>query len=74
MDLLGLRLQVKKEELPGEMIADLLVTAHRHEAEGPRKIAMNKIRGNREIFNDQGLRKGLEEAPNSFLIDAFEDL
>ena len=74
MDLLCFRLQMRKEELPGQMIADLLVAAHRHEAEDLRKIALTKIRKNREIFEDPGFKEGLEKAPNSILMKVFKDL
>ena len=74
MDLLCLRLQMRKEEFPGEMIADLLIAAHRHKAEDLRQIALTKIRKNREIFRDPGFRKRLEKAPNSILMDVFKDL
>ena len=74
MEILAVRLQSRKEDLSGGMIADLLIAAHRHEAEVLRKIALDKIRGNREIFNDQEFRKALEEAPNSILMDVFKDL
>ena len=72
MDLLAFRLQVK-EELSGEMFADLLIAAHRHEAENLRKVALDAIRADREIFNDQGFRKGMEAYP-SILMDVFKDL
>ena len=60
--------------LSGEMIADLIITAHRHGAEDIRQIALNKIRGNREIFKDEGFRKGMKEAPNTIMMDLFNDL
>ena len=40
MELLTLRLQMRKEEFPGEMIADLLIAAHRHGARDLRKLAL----------------------------------
>ena len=72
MDLLAL--QVMKLDLSGEMIADLLIAAHRHESEVLRRIALDKIRGDREIFNDPGFRKEMEEAPNAVMMDLFKDL
>ena len=74
MDLLAVRLKRRKEDLSGGMIADLLIAAQRHEAEVLRKIALDKIRGNREIFNDPEFRKALDTAPNSILMDVFKDL
>ena len=72
MDLLAL--QVMKLDLSGEMIADLLIAAHRHEIEVLRRLALDKIRGDREIFNDPGFRKEMEEAPNAVMMDLFKDL
>jgi len=74
MEILAVRIQSRKGDLSGGMIADLLIAAHRHEAEVLRKIALDKIRGNREIFNDPEFRKALETAPNSILMDVFKDL
>ena len=65
---------MRKEELSGQMIADLLIAAHRHDTEDLRQIALAKIRQNREIFEDPGFKKGLEEAPNSILMKVFKDL
>ena len=73
MELLTLRLQMRKE-LPGLMIADLLIAAQRHGAEDLRKIALGKIRANREIFNDPGFRKEMEKVPNTIMMDLFKDL
>ena len=74
LDLLTLRLQMRKEEFPGEMIADLLIAAYRYDAVDIRRLALSKIRGNREIFNDQGFRKGMKEADPSIMIDLVKDL
>ena len=74
MELLTLRLQMRKEEFPGEMIADLLIAAHRHGAENLRELAMDKIRANRDIFNDPGFKQGMEEVPNSVMMEVFKDL
>ena len=74
MDLLALRLQMWKEEFSGEMIADIVIAAHRHESEYLREIAMDKIRGNKKIFNDPGFRNGMKDADPSIMIDLFKDL
>ena len=74
MDLLTVQLQKKKEEFSGEMIADLLITANRHEVEELRKLALVMIRANKDIFNDPGFRKEMKEADPSILIDLVKDL
>ena len=75
MDLLSLQVKGNLQEgLSGEMIADLLITADRHESEYLRRTALDKIRSNREIFNDPGFRKGMEKAKPSIMIDLVKDL
>ena len=74
MELLAFRLQKMKEELSGKKIADLLIAAYRHGAEDLKKIAMDRLRGNREIFNEEEFRKEMERADPSILIDLFKDL
>ena len=74
MDLLTVQLQKKKEEFSGEMIADLLITANRHEVEELRKLALVMIRANKDIFNDPGFRKGMKEADPSIMIDLVKDM
>ena len=72
VDHLGLHLQ--KKELPGEMIADLLITANLHGIEILRKIALDKVRVNKQIFNDPGFRKVMKEADPSIMMDLYKDL
>ena len=62
MDLLALK--VRKLDLSGRMIADLLITAYRHEAGELRMLALHKTRANREIFSDPGFRMGMEKYPD----------
>ena len=73
-EILALQIQMSKEELPGKMLADLLIAAHRHEAEGLRKIALDKIRADRKIIGDEVFRKGMKEADPTFLLDVMKDL
>ena len=72
MDRLGI--QAGKLDLKGEIIADLLLTANLHGAEELKRIALNKIRGNRKIFSDEGFRKVMEKADPSIIMDVFKDL
>lgn len=75
MDLLSLQASGNLNgDLKGEMIADLLITAHRHESEDLRMIALDKIRDNKEIFSDQGFRRMMKEADPSILMDLVKDL
>ena len=59
LDLLALHLQTRKEELPGQMIADLLIAANRHGVGVLRKIALDRIRGQGKSGGLQ--RPGLQE-------------
>ena len=76
MELLGFRLQMMKEQLKGKMIADLLIAAYRHGAEDLRKIALDRIRADREIISDEAFRKEMEmqRAPLSLMMDIIKDL
>ena len=75
MDLLSLQVNGNLNgDLKGEMIADLLITAHRHESEDLRMHALDKIRGNREILSDQGFRRVMKEADTSIMMDLVKDL
>ena len=74
MEHLGFQLQMKKKELPGKMIADILIAAHRHGAEDLWRIALDRIRAEREIVSDEGFRRGVEGADSSILMDIVKDL
>ena len=74
MDLLALHLQKRKEEFPGKMIADLLIAAHRHFSPDLRRIALDKIRINREISNDPGFRMAMKGSNPIILMDLMKDL
>ena len=69
---LAFQLQVKK--LPGKMIADILIAAHRHGAEDLWRIALDRIRAEREIVSDEGFRRGMEGADSSIMMDIVKDL
>ena len=66
--------QVMKLDLSGEMIADLLIAAQRHEAEDLRGIALDKIRANRKIIGDKGFREMMKKADPTIMIDLVKDL
>ena len=72
MDLLPL--EVMRLDLSGKMMANLLIAAHLHEHEDLRKVALNKIRDNREIIDDKGFREVMKEADPTILMDIVKDL
>ena len=65
---------MRKEEFPGEMIADLLIAAHRHGAENLRKIALDKIRADRKIIGEEEFREVMKEANPTIMMDLVKDL
>ena len=58
------------------MIADLLIADLRYGAEDLRKIALDRIRADREIISDEEFRKEMEmqRAPLSLMMDIIKDL
>ena len=74
MEVLAFSLQMRKEEFPGKMLADLLIAAHRHEAEDLRKIALDTIRSDKKIIGDEGFRKVMKEADPTIMMDIVMDL
>ena len=73
-EILALQIQMSKEELPGKMLADLLIVAHRHEAEDLLKIALDKIRTDRKIIGDDGFRKAMKGADPAIMMNVVKDL
>ena len=74
MEVLAFSLQMRKEEFSGKMLADLLIAAHRHEAEDLRKIALDTIRSDKKIIGDEGFRKVMKEADPTIMMDIVKDL
>ena len=74
MDLLALHLQKRKEEFPGKMIADILIAAHRFFSPDLRRIALDKIRINREVSKDPGFRMAMKGSDPIIMIDVVKHL
>ena len=62
------------EDLRGETIADLLISAHRHGAKDLRELAFNKIRANRGLCREEEFEKKMERADQKIMIDLFNNL
>ena len=73
MELLTFRLQMK-EKLSGKMVAGLFIAAHLHGAENLRKIALDRLRANREIVTDERFRLEMEGADPSIMMNIVKDL
>ena len=66
--------QMRKVDLKGERIADLLISAHVHGKEELRELALERIRSNRKICKEAAFKERMEGAPISIMIDFFNDL
>ena len=74
MDLLCFKM--KSEDVPGEFIADMLISADRHNSTDLKNVALDKLRANKDILNDKKFREKLQKAENKnilFDIDIFEE-
>ena len=67
-------IQMREMDLKGEKIADLLISAYMHEKDELRQLAMQKIRANRKICQEEGFIERMEGAPIRIMIDLFNDL
>ena len=66
--------QMREMDLKGERIADLLISADKHGKQELRQLAVERIRANRGICQEEGFKKRMEGAPISIMIDLFNDL
>ena len=67
--------KMKTEDIRREFIADLLISADRHDSKDLKNVALDKIRADREIINDKGFRKKLQNTENkNILFDLFNEL
>ena len=67
--------KMKSEDVRSEFIADLLIAADRHDSKDLKNVALDKIRTNKEIINDKGFRKKLQNAENkNILFDLFNEI
>ena len=71
VDLLCREMESKK--LDGVMIAELLITAHQHGSENLRRIALDKIRADREIFSEEGFRSLMKKADPTIMMDLLKE-
>ena len=70
MDMLCFKM--KSEDIRSEFIADLLISADRHDSKDLKTVALDKIRADREIINDKGFRKKLQNT--EILFDLVNEL
>lgn len=73
MDMLCFKM--KSQDIRSEFIADLLISADRHDSKDLKNVALDKLRADREIINDKGFRKKLQNTENkNILFDLFNEL
>ena len=61
--------------IKNEFIADMLISAERHNSKELRAVAMDKLRANKNIIKEAGFRKRMKETQNmDLLFDIFNDL
>ena len=64
--------KMREETITGQAIADLLISAHRHEKGELREVAMEKIRARREVLKEKGFKEGMDQAPSSVFLDLID--
>ena len=64
--------KMREETITGQAIADLLISAHRHEKGELREVAMEKIRAKREVLKEKGFKEGMDQAPSSVFLDLID--
>ena len=63
------------QDVPGEFIADMLISADRHNSTDLKNVALDKLRANKDILNDKKFREKLQKAENkNILFDLFNEL
>jgi len=73
MELLCYNLK-NKEDLKPRTIADVLIAAYRHDNKQLKSVALEKIRNDRSIVNEEEFRKAMNKADNNVIFDLFDNL
>ena len=66
--------KMRKEVLNGENIADLIISAYRHDVKELKDLALDMIKANREVFKDEGFRQLMKEADPNIMLDIVNEL
>ena len=61
-------------DIKGETIADLLILAHKHGKEELRELAVERIKADRLVCQEEGFKERMEGAPAAIWIDLLKDL
>ena len=68
--------QMREADINGERIADLLISAYKHGKEELRELAVERIRANREICEEDGFKERMDNfgAPATIWVNILKDL
>ena len=66
--------QMKEVDIKGEMIADLLISGHKHGKDELKEFAFEKIRANREIIEQEGFKEKMDGACSNIWVDLIKNL
>ena len=67
--------KMKSEEVKSEYIADMLIAADQYDSQDLKDLALNKLRADRKILNDEGFRRKMDGAENrNIIFDLFNEL
>ena len=63
-----------EDDVRPKTIADIVLAAHIHNNDKLREVAVERIRANRAIMNNDNFRRTFKEADNNLIFDLFNDL
>ena len=66
--------KIRKERTTGEMISDLLISAHLHDSDDLKEVAMEKIKDNRGLLKEEGFKKAMKEVDSTVGLNIMLDL
>jgi len=66
--------KIGNDDISEGEVADLLLTANKHNSVELRQVALEKIRANRKILDTELFRKKMRKANSDIIIDLFNDL
>ena len=66
--------EVREEKPTGELLADILITAHLHDSKDMKDVALEKIKANRGLLKEEGFREVMKTADPIIMLDLVRDL
>ena len=65
---------MRERDIKGDRIADLLISAYKHGKEELRELAVERIKADRLVCQEEGFKERMEGAPAAIWIDLLKDL